>query len=46
MFASGAIVSRRELTKTNRQPSSRPNSGHWSPSQAASSRRSDHPRWT
>ena len=28
MSSSGAIVSRRELTKTNRQPSRRPNCGH------------------
>jgi hypothetical protein len=46
MLSSGAIVSRRELTKTNRQPSRRPNSGHWSSAHAASSRGSDQPRRT
>jgi hypothetical protein len=43
MPASGAMLSRRELTKTNRQPSSRPKSGHCSRSHASSRCGSDQP---
>jgi hypothetical protein len=46
MLLNGATRSRRELTKTNLQPSRHPKSGHWSSAHASSSRRSDHPRAT